>query len=128
MSNYWDIRCMTCSGPGGRVEAQLNLNHGADRLVPLLKCQAEAAALVRKLDAATSSSGSWLDVACELPPWVNFMASHEGHELKVFSEYGYAHDQCDRDVDCGECGHTHHCALPSGHEGAHSRKKTEAAP
>lgn len=60
-----------------------------------------------------------LDYRNECVDVMKFMAKHEGHDVQVVDEYGKLYSWCgDYSTGC-ECGKTHGCRLPKGHEGQH---------
>lgn len=49
-----------------------------------------------------------------------WFAKHEGHDVRLVSEYGEEWGSCGALVKCvGGCGTHRHCGLPPGHEGEH---------
>lgn len=107
------------------VEAGIDANHGGAELVALLRLRPEAEAFAEKIESGREAHKACFWEQWEAPRWARWLAAHKGHEVKVFSEYGYAFDQCSERVDCETCRTMHVCALPLDHEGPHSRVRSD---
>lgn len=118
MSNYWHLRCLDCKSDcefprGNHVgEALIELWNGREAIIAAafagVEVQADYQFELRGID-----EGWWRD--------------HKDHDVKPFSEYGYAWDECTEYVECGECGHRERCGLKDKHKGPHGRPKRKGA-
>ena len=112
MSEDWDFYCTRCEERCGLHD----LNHAEKQLREVLKHRDAIKALVPALEAIDDTYMMLREGT--LPTVARFFAKHDGHEVKIRSEYGHFYGQCSDRVRC-RCGHDHHCVLEEGHAGEH---------
>lgn len=86
MSTDYEIRC-TC---GGEYEHRFEVEgwRRPEQVASLIGMRAEFAAIGKKSAAADMWLNGWDAQGSMFPRIFSFFAAHEGHELRVFDEYG----------------------------------------
>lgn len=111
MSNRYDFGCITCHRYRGN--AFVEANHYDDLLSVLIKVKGapEFIRSYRALMGKMEIHWEW-----EPPAWIQYLADHDGHDIRVFSEYGNWLGECEK----GESyvgGKQTICKFAENHEG-----------
>lgn len=119
MSTSYEFRC----GCGERWDGSDSSNHAEAEMARLLAARPVLASLGLSLrdrslrDAAERLFGfDWMAFG-GLARW---FADHDGHEIRLFDEYGHESGKCGGWARCGGCGSTVACGLPVNHAGHHA--------
>jgi hypothetical protein len=119
MSTSYEYRCLGC---GVRYDLDDRSNHRGQEAADLLRDgRGELAALGARHETirhpAEVLMGLEVHGVLRLGRW---LWEHDGHDVRLFSEYGEEWGTCGERVSCsGECHRDLHCSLPPRHEGAH---------
>lgn len=107
MSEYWDIRCETCE-----LDMYTSLKNGDhalrvlwDNRVALILIYQQSFNRIRVLADMEHIDMEWL-------------ATHNDHDVRVVSEHGYYDDDCGK-LDTCSCGCRVWCRLKQNHDGPH---------
>jgi hypothetical protein len=116
MSTDWHLFCATCEEDGWGYGA--DLNHRNLALKALIPHMTLFAAVGRAgFDIDPESFDFYGSGTRGLAAWA---AKHDGHRIRVKSEYGAFDDECSEWIHCPACGHQDmRCTLPEGHDGPH---------
>lgn len=127
MSTDWGIGCRDCAEMAERVAhwsesrsdfftGEWNNCREVENLSKLCEASDEIIALADKVGKLCQLWwGDWHETVCY--GLVEFMRAHPGHRLAPMDKYGRFHDQCWKDVACGECQTRHKCKLMRDHDG-----------
>lgn len=123
MSCHWDIRCVDC----GEDHGFHDMNHAERRMLALIRHRhaiADLQALARDPEARV-----WLVFEfCEIQIDPAFFNKHRWHQLRPVNEYGRLEGDCFERVPCPQCGRSHPCRLPDGHEAEGTPHQMDADP
>jgi hypothetical protein len=115
VSTDWHYYCETCDEDGWGYGA--DLNHQGDALKDLL---VHFPLLARLAAAGLDVDPESLNVsgAYRVHGLAQWVLKHEGHVIRVKSEYGDIDGECSKRIKCTGCGgNRQRCGLPEGHDG-----------
>ncbi|MFG1794251.1 hypothetical protein [Nocardia sp. NPDC049149] len=108
MSNFWDLRCRTCS-----ATCDLDWNNGGDQIQQLIPLLPDIA---RMRPVENLLSDRRVDFAFPFG-LLQFAERHHSHDLTAIDQYGVEHGGCIHHYSCACCKSRMLCQLARGHEG-----------